>query len=157
MRIACGWSVEEIPNWLRQVAGGTRLLFFIYPSSSAKAKGRPAGMISLNLVSEKDRTLADFHNTGRVEISSLFVYHEYRKTGVGAAAFNKLEEKARDMGAKVVTVNTQAPSPLVQRYERIGYNQYKEPKKIYPVVDILKLGLTEEYCFAAYLEKPLGP
>jgi GNAT superfamily N-acetyltransferase len=155
MRIACGWHVEEIPNWLRQVETGTRLLFFVYPGSSAE--GKPAGMISLDLLSEKDLSMADFRNTGRVEISSLFVYKEYRRTGMGAAAFTKLEDKAREMGAKVAVVNTMLKGPNLQRYEKIGYKQYKEPKKVYVVGDLLRLGLTEDHAYAAYLEKPLTP
>jgi GNAT superfamily N-acetyltransferase len=152
MRTACGWYVKEIPKWLREVQAGTMLLFFIYLNP-----GKPVGMIALNLVSETDLSLASFHTAGRVEICSLFVYHEYRRIGVGAAAFTKLEDLARDMGAKVATVNTSAPSPLVKRYEKVGYRQYKEPKQLYSVEDLAKLGFTEEYTYAAYLEKSLTP
>ncbi|KIO17835.1 hypothetical protein M407DRAFT_32495 [Tulasnella calospora MUT 4182] len=158
-RIACGWHSERIPMWKEEIQSGTRYVWFIH-TRTPTGLTETAGMISLYLYDPSDLSVADMRAPppqagGRVEIGALFIYPEYRRQGIAEAAFRELEQKAAEVGATTITVNTMAPSETVRRYERIGYQQYKKEKK-YKLQDVLGLGLTEEYCYAAFLEKKIA-
>ncbi|KAG9050399.1 hypothetical protein FS837_005744 [Tulasnella sp. UAMH 9824] len=157
-RIACGWHSERIPMWEEEIRSGTRYVWFIHlrtPTGSTET----AGMISLYLYDPSDLSVADMRapppqTGGRVEIGALFIYPEYRRQGIGEAAIRELEQKAAEVGATTITMNTMALSENVRRYEKMGYQQYKKEKK-YLLRDIIGLGLPEEYCYAAFLEKEI--
>ncbi|KAG8922575.1 hypothetical protein FRC01_013860 [Tulasnella sp. 417] len=158
-RITCGWHSERIPMWKEEVQSGTRYVWFIHlltPTGLTET----AGMISLYLYDPSDLSVANMRALpsqvgGRVEIGALFIYPKYRRQGIGEAAIRGLEQKAAEVGATTITMNTMALSENVRRYERMGYRQYKKEKK-YLLQDILGLGLTEDYCYAAFLEKPVA-
>lgn len=111
------------------------------------------GMVSLALYEPSDTTLAD--GADRTEVSALFIYPEYRKKGYGEQAILKVEAIAKEMGKKFTTMNTSAAGPNMSRYSKLGYVEYRERERKYPLHEILACGWTEEHCFAAFLEKNL--
>ncbi|KAG9018971.1 hypothetical protein FRB90_007735 [Tulasnella sp. 427] len=155
-RIICGWHSERVPVWQEEIRSGARLIWFIH-IQTPEGLSETTGMISLNLSDPVDLSIANLRapppNTGdRVEIGSLFVYPKYRRRGIGEAAMLELERKAEEVGAGTITVNTMALGEVLRRYERMGYRQYKRERK-YKLEDVLAMGLTEEHCDAAFLEK----
>lgn len=124
-------------------------------SSTTPAIHPPVGMVCLSLSNAQDPSLASFSLSGRVEICSLFVYAAYRNLGVGAAAMRNMEERARTMGAIVVTLNTPAVERPLRKYLSMGYREYKPRSRVYSADDIRDAGLTEDYEVAAFLEKSL--
>ncbi|KAG9000007.1 hypothetical protein FRB90_011907 [Tulasnella sp. 427] len=157
-RIACGWNFERIPIWQDEIQRGYRHLWLIHVQTP-EGLGEPAGMISLNLYDPADSSVANLrapapHTGDRVEIGSLFVYPKHRCRGIGEAAIRELERVAKEIGADTVTMNTAAVGESMRRYERMGYRQYKKERK-YPLEVVHALGLSEDYCDAAFLEKKL--
>ncbi|KAG8927857.1 hypothetical protein FRC02_007663 [Tulasnella sp. 418] len=162
MRITCGWKVEAIPSWVIEVGNKTRLLWFIHlepVEPKITAENKPIGMISLTLLDPRDNALANLVHPeqpgDRVEIASLFVYPEYRKRGIGASAISQLERIGKEIGAKWATMNTAAAGANMSLYKRMGYREFREREKRYPLKEILACGWTEEHCYAAFLEKQL--
>ncbi|KAG8988651.1 hypothetical protein FRB90_002612 [Tulasnella sp. 427] len=157
-RIACGWNYERVPIWQDEIQRGYRRLWFIH-IQTPEPLGEPAGMISLNLYDPVDSSVANLrapppHTGDRVEIGSLFVYPKHRRRGIGEAAIRELERVAEEVGADTITMNTAAVGESMRRYERMGYRQYKKERK-YPLEVVHALGLSEDYCDAAFLEKKL--
>ncbi|KAG8952032.1 hypothetical protein FRC04_005365 [Tulasnella sp. 424] len=158
-RVACGWHQERIPVWREEIQSGFRYIWFIHLRTPT-GLSETTGMISLCLYEPSDLTIANMRAPppqagGRVEIGGLFIYPRYRRRGIGEAAIRELERKAEEHGAAVITMNTIALGENVRRYERMGYQQYKTEKK-YLLKDVLGLGLTEDHCYAAYLEKKIA-
>lgn len=115
----------------------------------------PVGMVCISLNNPRDPSLASFSLTGRCEICSLFVYAAYRPLGVGAAAMQNMEERARMMGAIFVTLNTPAIERPLRKYMSMGYREYKPRGRVYSSSDVRNAGLPEDYETAAFLEKSL--
>jgi ribosomal protein S18 acetylase RimI-like enzyme len=127
-------------------------------STSAVSTGEvhpPVGMVCISLSNPQDPSLASFSLTGRCEICSLFVYAAYRPLGVGAAAMQNMEERARMMGAIFVTLNTPAIERPLRKYMSMGYREYKPRGRVYSSADVRNAGLPEDYETAAFLEKSL--
>ncbi|KAG8846920.1 hypothetical protein FRB91_000346 [Serendipita sp. 411] len=125
------------------------------PTAQTQNSHPPIGMVCLSLQNNTDPTLASFSQTGRCEVCSLFVYSAYRHLGVGAAAMQNMEERARMMGAMYVTLNTPAVERLLRRYATMGYREYKPRRRVYSPADVRDGGLSEDYEVAAFLEKSL--
>ncbi|KAG8903952.1 hypothetical protein FRB99_002475 [Tulasnella sp. 403] len=161
-RIVCGWKVEYIPTWIKEIQAGERLMWFIHlprTSPAEKPDEEAIGMVSLHLNDPQDATLANLRRDppgDRVEVSALFIYPQYRRKGYGEAAILMMEEIARGLGAKVSTMNTAAAGENMAKYGRLGYREYKEKELRYPLDEILACGWTEEHRYAAFLEKRIG-
>ena len=164
LRLDCGWKADAVPTWIVEIAQGHRLMWLIYDQPYLKPNNQvvaplPIGMISLCLFDPKDPTLANFSAPDesirgkRAEVSSLFVYPEYRGRGVGTGAINYVEKIAVERGVDTVTMNTAAASRNLPRYLKLGYEEYKPRERKYPLHEILASGWTEEHCYAAFLEK----
>ncbi|CAG7845981.1 SubName: Full=Uncharacterized protein {ECO:0000313/EMBL:CCA69271.1} [Serendipita indica DSM 11827] len=164
MRVACGWYLDRIPRWLEEVATNRRFLWFIHFGTSAYTPGGmnivpqspPIGMISLYLENPDDPTLACFSLTSRVEITSLFVYASYRHLGVGAAAIQEMERRAKSFGATHTTFNTMATERHLRVFKDLGYHEFKPRSPLtYSVADVVGVGMPASSCVAAFLEKAL--
>lgn len=172
MRISSGFYVEKIPKWGQDILRDRRRIFFIYLSDpnaasapyaylapgypQTQAPPVPIGMVALSLYNEDDPSLASFTLTGRVEITSLFVYQAYRHLGVGASAFMEMERKAREIGASAITMNTLATKQNLHRYSKLGYREFKpRSNQAYSQQDVLGTGVPASDAFACFMEKPL--
>ncbi|KIM29028.1 hypothetical protein M408DRAFT_127082 [Serendipita vermifera MAFF 305830] len=124
-------------------------------SASPVAVYPPVGMVCISFNNPQDPSLASFRMTGRCEICSLFVYAAYRPLGIGAAAIQNMEERARMMGAIFVTMNTPAVERPLRKYLAMGYREYKPRSRVYSASDVRNAGLPEDYETAAFLEKSL--
>jgi len=166
LRIDCGWNADAVPGWILDIERGYRLIWFIYnqpyrqPTNPMNVR-LPIGMISLCLYDPKDPTLAniaaqdDSIRGRRAEVSSLFVYPDYRRRGVGKGAIDYVEEMAAQRGVDTVTMNTDAAGTNLEIYLKMGYQEYKPREKKWPLDEVQTLGFTEEHCWAAFLEKRL--
>ena len=131
-----------------------------YPSQSAQSpltllQGPPAavGMVCLLLNNPDDTSLASFSNSGRVEITSLFVFPAYRPLGVALAVLRAMEQRATQMGALYVTLTTPAIDRSLARYLNLGYREYKQRAVVYSQAEVQSAGLGLEYTTGAFLEK----
>ena len=131
-----------------------------YPSQSAQSpltllQGPPAavGMVCLLLHNPDDPSLASFSNSGRVEITSLFVFPAYRPFGVALAVLRAMEQRATQMGALYVTLTTPAIDRSLARYLNLGYREYKQRAVVYSQAEVQSAGLGLEYTTGAFLEK----
>ncbi len=118
------------------------------------------GMVSLHLHDPKDPSLANFRAPeaeagDRVEIEGIFVYPEFRRKGAAEQTIDYMEKLAKEMGAKVITMNAVQKSAILERYLKIGYREYKPLEKRYLLRDVLALGWPEESVYAAFVEKRL--
>lgn len=143
------------------MAANKRFVWFIH-FASTDASGRmlsnspPIGMISLYLENPYDSTLANFSQTGRVEITSLFIYAAYRHLGIGVAAIQEMESRAAAIGATHTTFNTMAVERHLRVFkEQLGYREYKAREVAYPAAEIVGAALPQDYQVAAFLEKQL--
>lgn len=116
----------------------------------------PIGMISLNLYNTDDISLASFSTTGRVEVSSLFVYQAYRHLSVGLSAMMEMERRAAEIGAYFITLNSMATPRNIQLYTQLGYREFK-PRcgSSYSSQDILGSGVATPESMACFMEKRL--
>jgi GNAT superfamily N-acetyltransferase len=157
MRTSCGLYADRIPRWSQEVSQDRRRMYFIYltdPFSGAPAV--PIGMISLNLYNTDDPSLACYSTTGRVEVSSLFVYQAYRHLGVGLSAMMEMERRAAQIGALYITLNTMATPKNLQLYSQLGYREFKPRcSSCYSSQDILGTGAATAESAACFMEKPL--
>ena len=114
------------------------------------------GMISLYLHNPDDPSLASYALTSRVEITSLFVYASYRHLGIGTAAIQEMERRAKTFGASHTTFNTMAVERHLRVFkEELGYREYKARSATYSVADVVGAGFPSSYHVAAFLEKAL--
>ena len=137
-------------------------------------------MISLNLHNPLDPILADFrapvrassqaqaifsHESNpdpeskfgtRATIELVFIYPQYRGKKISETVVLEVERISRNMGVRVVTLYTVAMSSHYTRYTRIGYREFRERNKMFPLEVILALGWTEDHCWAIFLEKKIG-
>jgi ribosomal protein S18 acetylase RimI-like enzyme len=111
------------------------------------------GMVCLLLHNPDDASLASFSNSGRVEITSLFVYSAYRPLGVALAVLRAMEQRAAQMGALYVTLTTPAIDRSLQRYLSMGYSEYKPRAVVYSLTEVQSAGLGPEYATGAFMEK----
>jgi ribosomal protein S18 acetylase RimI-like enzyme len=118
-------------------------------------QGPPAavGMVCLLLHNPEDPSLASFSNSGRVEITSLFVFPAYRPLGVALAVLRAIEQRATQMGALYVTLTTPAIDRSLLRYLSLGYREYKQRAVVYSQAEVQSAGLGLEYTTGAFLEK----
>ncbi|KAK1770203.1 hypothetical protein QBC33DRAFT_530407 [Phialemonium atrogriseum] len=98
-RISCGWDkeVEIIEGCRKRMDDKTKFLFWIVPAELAESPGtsRFAGHISLQTTAHPpDLELANPDKTVLM-ISTFFILPEYRRGGLGRAAVQALEERAR--------------------------------------------------------------
>jgi ribosomal protein S18 acetylase RimI-like enzyme len=115
----------------------------------------PIGMVCLLKTNPQDASLASI-DTGRWELTSLWIYPLYRALGVGAAVMAEMEKQAAIRGASYVTFNTTASSTHILRtFQKIGYREYKPREHRYSVSDVLNAGLPIESTLAAFFEKPV--
>jgi len=147
MRIACGWDVELIDEWLTEIKEGRRIQWTAYKDDE------PIGMCALNIYSIHDETLAN--GVDRAEVAGMFLYPKWRSLGLGKTMMTYVEHEAAQMGMKVTTVNTRSMGPSLGPYLRRGYREYKDREMKYLLETILGLGLTPEHMSAAFLEKPV--
>jgi GNAT superfamily N-acetyltransferase len=162
-RIACGWKVETIPQWVKEVQEGHRLMWFICEKAQESSHTMESiGMISLNLYDPEDPSIAnlrapDAQRGDRVEISLLFVYPKHSGKGVGGQAIRYLEDLGREMGARVVTMNTAIGTHILEWYKgKLGYKECRPREKRYLIEVVRALGMPDECVYAAFLEKGLG-
>lgn len=156
MRTSCGLYADRIPRWSQEVAQGLRKMYFIYLSDPISAPSPPVGMISLNLYNSDDTSLASYSATGRVEVSSLFVYQAYRHLGVGLSAMIEMERRAADIGAVFITLNTMATPKNLLVYSQLGYREFKPRySAAYSPQDILGSGVASAESAACFMEKRL--
>ena len=157
MRTSCGLYADRIPRWSQEVALNQRRMYFIYltdPFSGVPAL--PIGMISLNFYNTDDPSLANYAVTGRVEVSSLFVYQAYRHLGVGLSAMIEMERRAAQVGASHITLNMMATQKNLQLYSRLGYREFKQRcSSAYSSQDILGSGVATAESAACFMEKRL--
>lgn len=154
-RIACGWRYDFIDTWVDEIKAGWRLIWFIHVPGVKES----IGMTALTLYDPLDRSIADLHAPDlpgvRTEVSSLFVYPEYRNRGVATEAILMMEDVARGLGSTITTINTAAVGPTVAKYAKMGYVEYKPKEQKYPLEIVSAMGLPADYCYAAFLEKKL--
>lgn len=156
MRTSCGLYADRIPRWSQEVALDRRRMYFIYLSDPSTTPAAPVGMVSLNLFNEDDPTLASYSTTGRVEVSSLFVYQAYRHLGVGLSAIIEMERRAAEIGAYHITLNSLATSKNLQLYAKLGYREFKpRSTSSYSPQDILGSGVASSEAAACFMEKAL--
>lgn len=148
LRTAAGWYLDRVSQWELEVATRRRYIWFIHlinPLAMVMGmmENTPAiGMISLLLENPMDPSLASFTTTSRVEITSLFVLASYRHLGVGIAAMQEMESRAKSFGARKqlvgialdtssrsyaewVTLNTPAIERSLTIFGNLGYREYK--------------------------------
>lgn len=157
MRTSCGLYADRIPRWSQEVAQDRRRMYFVYLSDPFSGPPTaPIAMISLNLYNADDPSLASYSTTGRVEVSSLFVYQAYRSLGVGLSAMLEMERRASEIGATYITLNTMATPKNLQLYSQLGYREFK-PRLAsgYSSQDILGSGVATAESAACFMEKPL--
>ncbi|KAG8751704.1 hypothetical protein FRC14_007668 [Serendipita sp. 396] len=157
MRTSCGMYADRIPRWSQEVMQDKRRMYFIYLSDPIYTPNAvPIGMVSLLLYNCDDPTLASYANTGRVEVSSLFVYQAYRHLGVGLSAMLEMERRAADIGALFITLNTMATPKNLHLYSQLGYREFK-PRLAsgYSAQDIMGSGVPTTESAACFMEKPL--
>ncbi|KZT51307.1 hypothetical protein CALCODRAFT_145267 [Calocera cornea HHB12733] len=147
MRIACGWDVELIGEWMVEIKEGRRIQWTAYMGQE------PIGMCALNIYSIHDETLAN--GVDRAEVAGMFLYPAWRSLGLGKAMMTHVEQEAAQMGMKKTTVNTRSLGPSLMPYIRRGYREYKAREMKYLLDTILGLGLTPEHMSASFLEKPV--
>jgi ribosomal protein S18 acetylase RimI-like enzyme len=111
------------------------------------------GMVCLLLHNSEDPSLASFSTSGRVEITSLFIYSAYRPLGVALAVLRAMEQRAAQIGALYVTLTTPAIDRSLQRYFTMGYREYKPRAVAYSQTEVQGAGLGPEYATGAFLEK----
>lgn len=144
-------------------------------SGTLTAQSPPIGMISIYLENPDDPSLASFATTSRVEITSLFarifsnilvikcanrrieqVYASYRHLGIGAAAIQEMERRAKCLGATHTTFNTMAMERHLRVFKEVlGYHEYKPRNATYAISDIVGAGWPSNCHIAAFLEKEL--
>lgn len=163
MRKSCGWGTERIDSYISEPSWVTYLFF--RPTEDSKGE-EPVGMGCLVFDIPGDPTMAnredgiiaisEFRACVRREVhqkedesyqkscscdvffatASLFVFPQYRASGVGNQTFTMLEQLAiREYGAKTLAVDTRAyeipwasegeTSYLKKWYERRGYVEYR--------------------------------
>lgn len=84
------------------------------------------------------------------------VYASYRHLGVGAAAIQEMERRAKCLGATHTTFNTMAMDRHLRVFKEVlGYHEYKARNATYSVSDIVGAGWPSNYQVAAFLEKQL--
>lgn len=116
----------------------------------------PIGMVCLLKTNPQDASLASI-DTGRWELTSLWIYPLYRALGVGATVIAEMEKQAAIRGASHVTFNTTASSTHILRtFQKIGYREYKPREHRYSVSDVLNAGLPIESTLAAFFEKSVN-
>ena len=116
----------------------------------------PIGMVCLLKANPQDASLASI-DTGRWELTSLWIYPLYRALGVGAAVIAEMEKQAAIRGASHVTFNTTASATHILRtFRKIGYREYKPREHRYSVSDVLNAGLPIESTLAAFFEKSVS-
>ncbi|EJT98806.1 hypothetical protein DACRYDRAFT_17955 [Dacryopinax primogenitus] len=147
MRIACGWDVELIDEWIIEIKEGRRIQWTAFKDDTA------IGMCALNIYSIHDESLAN--GVDRGEVAGMFLYPEWRSLGIGKTMMTYVEHEAAQMGMKITTVNTRSMGPSLGPYLRRGYREYKGREMKYLLETILGLGLTPEHMSAAFLEKPV--
>ncbi|KZO97150.1 hypothetical protein CALVIDRAFT_95311 [Calocera viscosa TUFC12733] len=147
MRIACGWDVELIDEWIVEIKEGRRIQWSAYKDHE------PIGMCALNIFSIHDETLAN--GIDRAEVAGMFLYPQWRSLGLGKAMMTYVEYEAAQLGMTKTTVNTRSLGPSLGPYLRRGYREYKAREMKYLLDTILSLGLTAEHMSAAFLEKPV--
>ncbi|KAG8857556.1 hypothetical protein FRB91_011154 [Serendipita sp. 411] len=163
MRIACGWDAPRVSAWMKDIESGQRLLWFIVISSEGdsvstedKKDGILVGMIALVLENENNtRNSFSLSKFGTAQICSLFVYPQYRRGGLGKAAFLEVEEHARKLGVKMILLQTGTyENNNVPRYEKLGYQQV-EVVPDWWAADWLAVGVvpTAENSSATFMEK----
>ncbi len=119
------------------------------------------GMISLNLYDPEDLSIAnlrapDAQKGDKVEISLLFIYPKQSGKGVGGQAIRYLEELGRELGARVVTMNTAIGTHILEWYKgKLGYKECRPREKRYLIEVVRALGMPDECVYAAFLEKSL--
>jgi len=123
------------------------------PSTLQQAPPAAVGMVCLLLYNAEDPSLASFSNSGRVEITSLFVFSAYRALGVALATLRAMEQRVAQMGALYVTLTTPAIDRSIQRYLNMGYREYKARAVVYSQAEVQSAGLGLEYTTGAFLEK----
>jgi len=123
------------------------------PLTLLHAPPAAVGMVCLLLHNPEDPSLASFSNSGRVEITSLFVFSAYRPLGVALAVLRAMERRAAQMGALYVTISTPAIDRSLLRYLSMGYQEYKSRAVVYSQAEVQSAGLALEYTTGAFLEK----
>jgi ribosomal protein S18 acetylase RimI-like enzyme len=123
------------------------------PLTLLQAPPAAVGMVCLLLHNPEDPSLASFSNSGRVEITSLFVFPAYRPLGVALAVLRAMEQRAAQMGALYVTLTTPAIDRSLLRYLNLGYQEYKQRAVVYSQAEVQSAGLGPEYTTGAFLEK----
>jgi ribosomal protein S18 acetylase RimI-like enzyme len=154
MRISSGFYVDHIPLWAQQIASSKRRLYFMYLSDPSTYGAAPVGMVSLSFENPQDSTLASFSSTGRVEITSLFIYSAYRHLRLGIMAMMEMERRAVEFGASAVTLSTPAAEASLRVYRSLGYREYKRATS-YSRSDVAGALMPPENVVAAFLEKRL--
>jgi len=123
------------------------------PLTLLQAPPAAVGMVCLSLLNPEDPSLASFSNSGRVEITSLFVFPTYRPLGVALAVLRAMEQRAAQMGALYVTLTTPAIDRSLLRFINLGYQEYKQRAVVYSQAEVQSAGLGLEYTTGAFLEK----
>lgn len=154
MRISSGFYVDHIPLWAQQIVASKRRLYFIYLADPSTYGAVPVGMVSLSFENPQDSALASFLSTGRVEITSLFIYAAYRHLRLGIMAMMEMERRAVEFGASAVTLNTPAIEASLRVYRSLGYREYKRTTS-YSRSDVAGAFMPIENVVAAFLEKRL--
>lgn len=124
-----------------------------FPLTLLQTPPAAVGMVCLLLYNPDDPSLASFSNSGRVEITSLFVFSAYRPLGVALAVLRAMEQRAAQMGALYVTLTTPAIDRSLLRYFNLGYLEYKSRAVVYTQAEVQSAGLGPEYTTGAFLEK----
>ncbi|KAL7410651.1 hypothetical protein BDY24DRAFT_417745 [Mrakia frigida] len=101
MRIACGWGEESVKGRLRRCELGIEFLCLFFLGLD------PVGMASIETIDSggNDRTLCDL-KTGRVMISSLYIYSDFQGRNLGNRIMGLLELECSYLGLRTCTVHT---------------------------------------------------
>lgn len=100
------WTTKVFPS-LR--AGGTILLI-----AEAEADGRVAGSVQL----DHDTPPNQPH---RAEVRKLLVHPDFRRRGIGKALMADLENRAKEMGRRLLTLDTRTGDKAEPLYASMGY------------------------------------
>ncbi|KAM0755685.1 hypothetical protein T439DRAFT_320392 [Meredithblackwellia eburnea MCA 4105] len=131
-RVLCGWGLENVEMWTRQVAEGEKGLYWIFPPPSLihlyplpsqdhisseqltevpldpNPEFRALGHISLDWIDyDGDETLAN-REEKKVTLATFYILKAAQGRGVGRSAMDAVEELAvsPEFAAKVITLNT---------------------------------------------------
>ncbi|KAJ3124929.1 hypothetical protein HK100_011064 [Physocladia obscura] len=120
LRKECGWGVDMIDSWIRDAEIGTRINYFIRPSSDSIAP--IIGMIALILPHQNGQSAKPKTAT----IASLCVTRAWQRRGHATASMHLLERvAASEYGADTVVIETMGEW-LIQLYYGIGYREFGE-------------------------------